>query len=158
VRRLPAGPNLTGVALASAAATVALYLGGVACWEALAETYADADTSPIIAPEAYGNAHTLWALSQGMGKMANFTAGAFLIAAAAGLLTSGLGTRWIGLSGVLVGFFLVADGPLQIWGQSDWSDLVGAFAFIMFLAWIIAASIMLVVPLGRGVARNPRHQ
>jgi hypothetical protein len=90
--------------------------------------------------------------------MANFTAGGFLIAAAAGLLTSGLGIRWIGSTGLLVGVFLVADGPLQIWGQSDWSDLVGAFAFIAFLAWIVAASIMLAVPLGRGVARNPRHQ
>lgn len=153
----PDRPFPAGMVIGAGSATIALFLAGVACWEALAETFGNVTETTVVDPEAYGDAHMLWSLSQGLGKMTNFTAGAFVVAVAAGFLAAKRAPGWFHVLGVLLGIGLVADGPLQIGATSDWSDTVGDVAFVAFLVWIAAISLMLVLRPSTGRERASPH-
>ena len=136
--------------LASAGAMAAIYLVTLGAWEALAETYKDVDIVDVPS-EGYGDAHALYDVGVGAAHLASFADAAFVGATAVALL-SGAVLRWRRLGWVGVGLTVVwlVNAPLQIFGHSDWSDVVGVDIFIFLLAWVFALSVILVLSLRSG--------
>jgi hypothetical protein len=148
-RAADAGNRSGTVLLVAAASTVAVYLVGVCCWLALAGVFrnftgtSDRNTDGI--------AFTLKNLADAVFEMSNFTAAAFVAGAALALVTARLAARWIGWLGAVLAAFLVVQGCVQVLSESDFADTLGTVAFVAFLVWVLAASVLFA----RTVAHEP---
>jgi hypothetical protein len=141
-RRMVAGPGV----IAAAAVTASLYLVAIGAWESLGETYGGIE---IVPDESYGDAHVLYDVGIGATHMVNFSAAAFVGAAAVAMLTATGGKGLIGRIGIGLAALQLANAPLQIMATSHWSDVVGFIVFLAFLAWVVAASASLTAALRR---------
>ena len=151
-----AGATAFGSAgIAGAAATVGLYLVAVGCWAMLGELYGGVD--PVGLPsEWYSDAHVLYLVGVGASHMGNFAAAAFVGATTAAFLASGARWRLLGALGVAVTAFRLISALIELASTSHWSDVVSIAGFLVFLAWVFAVSVMLVVRVRRGTAFVPQ--
>jgi hypothetical protein len=142
---MPIGP----VGVASAAATAALYLVAVGCWEILGEIYGGLDLVDV-SSEGYSDAHVLYVVGVGAAHMGNFPAAAFVGATAAAMLAAAGPWRVLGWLGI--GFFAVRliSALIELASTSHWSDVVAIGGFLAFLVWVFTASVMLVATMWRG--------
>jgi hypothetical protein len=136
-----AGLRYGGVILASAGATVALYLVGIVGWFALAEQFGGARGVPPASPPL-GDAATLWNLADAAYTLANFPAAVFVAAGAVAALNSRLTGGWLAGIGGAIALLLLVNGVAETLGDAD---ILGELAFFAFLAWIFAASVVLTV-------------
>lgn len=135
--------------VAGAAATAALYLVAVGCWEILGEIYGDVDIVDV--PSAgYSNAHTLQVVGVGAAHMGNFAAAAFVGTTAASMLASAPRWRSLGLAGVVFTAVRVISALIELASKSHWSDIVSIAGFLAFLGWVSIASAALVANMRRG--------
>jgi hypothetical protein len=141
--------------VAGAAATAALYLAAVGCWEILGEIYGGVDVIDV--PSAgYSNAHTLQVVGVGAAHMGNFAAAAFVGATTAAMLASTAYWRPLGLAGIAFTAARVISALIELASKSHWSDVVAIAGFLVFLAWVFIASAALVANMRRGSVRAPR--
>ncbi len=140
--------------VAGAAATVALYLVAVGCWEILGEIYGGVDIVDV--PSAgYENAHTLQVIGLGAAHMGNFAAAAFAGSITAAMLASGARWRSLGLAGIAFTAARAISALIELASKSHWSDVVATAGFLTFLAWVFIASTALLVAMRRGFAAIP---
>jgi len=81
--RMSSGP----IGLAGAAATAALYLVAIGCWEILGDIYGGVDVVTV-SSEGYSDAYVLYVVGAGAAQMGNFAAAAFIGATGAAMLAS----------------------------------------------------------------------
>jgi len=143
------------VGVAGAAATVALYLVAVGCWEILAEIFGGVDLANVPS-EGYSNAHVLDVVGNGAAHMGNFAAAAYVGATAAAMLASAAPWRRLGWLGIGITALRLISALIELASNSPWSDDVSIAGFLAFLAWVFAASVMLVVTLRRSTALVPQ--
>jgi len=136
-----AGLRYGGVILASAGATVALYLVGITGWFALAEQFGGARGVPPASPPL-GDAATLWNLADAAYTLSNFPAAVFVAAGAIAALNSRLTGGWLAGSGGAIALLLLVNGVVGTLGDAE---ILGLLAFVAFLAWIFTASVALIV-------------
>lgn len=134
--------------LISAGAVAVLYSVSLGCWESLGENFKDV---PIVdvSRETYRDAHFLYDVGVGAAHMAIFMDAAFVAATTAALFATAAPRRRLGAIGIVLTVLLIVDAPLQLFGTADWTDAVGAVAFLGLLAWVFALS---VVSVSRGTA------
>jgi hypothetical protein len=147
--------SATPVGLVGAAVTAALYLVAVGCWEILAEIFSSVDIVDVPS-QGYNTAHVIQVVGVGAAHMGNFGAAAFVGATAAAMLTAEAPWRRLGWLGVVVAVFRLVSALIELASSSDWSDAVSTAGFLAFLAWVFAASMMLVATRRRGVALVPQ--
>lgn len=147
-----AGARLGGIALASAAAATVLYLVGIAGWATLADLFADA-TAGRFSDEALGDSLMIFNLSDNALALAGFGAATFVGAASLALLPSRILADWLAWAGGLVVALLVASAFAQLVGGPD---ALGTASFLAFVAWVLAASILLTRWSGQAVAPTAR--
>jgi hypothetical protein len=136
------------VGVAGAAVTAALYLAAIGCWEIVRELYGGIDLTSV-SSEDYNNAHVLYDVGLGAANMGNFAAAAFVGATTAAILTRGAPWRWLGWLGIAVTGFRLISALIKLASDANWSDQVANAGFLAFLAWVFAASAMLVVTMRR---------
>ena len=136
-----AGVQYGGVILASAGATVALYLVGIVGWFALAESFGGATGIPPASPPL-GDAATLWNLADAAYTLSNFPAAVFVAAGAVAALNWRFTGGWLAGIGAAIALFLLVNGVVETLGDAD---VLGVLAFVAFLAWIFAASVVLTL-------------
>jgi hypothetical protein len=136
------------IGVASAAATAALYLVAVGCWEMLGEIYGGVDLVDV-SREGYSDAHVLHVVGVGAAHMGNFPAAAFVGATAAAMLAAAPPWRALGWLGIGFFAFRLISALIELASTSHWSDVVAIGGFLAFLAWVFAASAMLVVTMRR---------
>jgi hypothetical protein len=136
------------IGVASAAATAALYLVAVGCWEMLGEIYGGVDLVDV-SSEGYSDAHVLHVVGVGAAHMGNFPAAAFVGTTAAAMRAAP--GRWRVLALLGIGFFAVRliSALIELASTSHWSDVVAIGGFLTFLVWTFAISVMLVVTMWR---------
>jgi hypothetical protein len=139
---------LGAVGVAGASVTAALYLVSVGCWEILAEIFGGVALVNVPS-EGYSNAHMLYVAGNGASHMGNFGAAAFVGATAAAMVASTAPRRWLGWLGVGVAAFRVTSAVIELTSNSHWSDVVSIAGFLAFLAWVFAASVALLLPMGQ---------
>lgn len=149
-----AGGRLGGVALAGAAASTALYYVGIAAWVDLAHLVGDASGGRF-SDEALGDSLTLFNLADAALAMASFTAAIFVGAASVALLSTRMIVDWLAWAGGVVVALLIVNAFVQLVGDADSGDVIGTVAFMAFLAWVLAASILLIRWWGRAAERQP---
>jgi hypothetical protein len=131
------------IGIAGAAATVALYSVTVGCWEILAEIFGGVDLIDV-SSNGYSTALVLRDIGNGAAHMGNFPATAYVGATAAAMLTSTPSWRRLGWVGVGVTVLRLISALVELASNSRWSDEVTIVGFLAFLAWVFAASAMLV--------------
>ena len=134
--------------VAGAAATVALYLVAVGCWEILAEIFGGVDLVNV-PNEGYGDAHVLYVVGNGAAHMGNFAATAYVGASAAAMLASTPSWRRLGRLGLGITALRLISALIELASSSHRSDNVAILGFLAFLAWVFAASVMLVLTMRR---------
>lgn len=127
------------IVVAGAAASVSIFLVGVAAFTALAQHSGEAGTS-----------RSLFDLGDLAFGLSAFTAAAFLEGAAVGILRTGLLARWVGLAGAMLVSLLLVDGIVRVVSTSSGTAVLGTITFILFLAWVFAVSGLLVLAEMRG--------
>jgi hypothetical protein len=137
--------------VAGASVTAALYLAAIGCWEIVGELYGRVDVTSV-SSEDYSNAHVLYDVGLGAAHIGNFAAAAFVGASAAAILTCGAPWRPLGWLGIAVSGFRLVSALIELASDAHWSDLVAIAGFLAFLAWVFAASVMLVVTMQRNAA------
>jgi hypothetical protein len=140
-RAAEAGLRYGGVILASAGATVALYLVGIAGWFALAEQFGGARGIPPASPPL-GDAATLWNFADAAYTLSNFPAAVFVAAGAIAALNSRLTGGWLAGMGGAIALLLLVNGLVGTLGDAE---ILGLLAFVAFLAWIFTASVALIL-------------
>ena len=131
------------IIVAGAAASVAIFLVGVAAFTALAQQAGAAGTS-----------RSLFDLGELAFGLSAFTAATFLEGAAVGILRTGLLARWIGLAGALLVSLLLVDGIVRMLSTSRGAAVLGTVTFVLLLAWVFVVSGLLVLAELRGGART----
>ena len=140
--------------VAGAAATAALYLVAVGCWEILGEIYGDVNIVDV--PSAgYGNAHTLQVVGVGAAHMGNFAAAAFVGATTTAMLAAAAPWRWVGLAGIAFTTARVMSALIELASKSHWSDIVATAGFLSFVAWVLIASVALCANIRRASVHAP---
>jgi hypothetical protein len=122
------------IVVAGAAASVAVFLVGVAAFTALAQH----SGSP-------GTSRSLFDLGELAFGLSAFTAATFLEGAAVGILRTGLLPRWVGLAGALLVSLLLVDGIVRTLSTSRGAAVLGAVTFFLFLAWVFLVSALLAL-------------
>ena len=143
--RVPGGEptsRIPTIVVAGAAASVAIFLVGVAAFTALAQQAGAAGTS-----------RSLFDLGDLAFGLSAFTAATFLEGAAVGILRTGILARWVGLAGALLVSLLLVDGIVRMLSTSSGAAALGTVTFLLFLAWVFVASALLVVAETRRGAR-----
>jgi hypothetical protein len=140
--------------VAGAAATAALYLVAVGCWEILGEIYGGVDIIDVPS-DGYTTAHTLQVVGVGAAHMGNFAAAAFIGSTTAAMLASAARWRALGLVGIAFTAARVISALIELASESHWSDIVATAGFLAFVAWIFIASAALVAHMRRGSAAVP---
>ena len=148
------GARLGGVALAGAAAATVLYLVGIAGWTTLAHLFADA-TPGRFSPEALGDSLMIFNLSENSLVLAGFGAATFVGAASLALLSARMLPDWLAWAGGLVVALLVVNAFVQLVGGGAAGDALGIGSFLAFVAWVLAASILLSRWSARAAAAPP---
>ena len=146
---------LGSAGIAGAAATVALYLLAVGCWLLLGEIYGGVDLIDV-SSEGYSDAHVIHVVGAGAAHMGNFAAAAFVGATAAAMLASGASWRPLGWLGIPVTAFRLISALIELASTTHWSDVVAIAGFLVFVAWVFAASVMLAGAMRRGSALVPQ--
>jgi hypothetical protein len=149
-----AGARLGGIALAGAAASTALYFVAISAWTTLAHLFGEASAGGF-SDEALGDSLMLFNLADGALAMASFTAAIFVGAASVALLSARIVFESLALVGGLVVALLVVNAFVQLLGDTDSGDLLGRVSFLAFLAWVLAASILLTRWWSRAVTAAP---
>ena len=137
--------RLPVIVVASAAASVAMFLVGVICVGALASGIELMDQ---------GVAYGLYQLGNFAFVMTDFPAAAFVFAASLGIARSALLPGSVGYVGAIVGLLLIVNaGGRLLADSSDFAPggTVNTIVFAIFLFWVFVASLFLVqrVPLAR---------
>jgi hypothetical protein len=135
--------------IAGAAGTAALYLVAIGCSLILGEIYGGIDLVDV-SSEGYSDAHVLHVVGIGAAHMGNFVAAAYVGATAAAILAYGAPWRPLAWFGIAVTAFRLISALIELASTSRWSDVVAIAGFLVFLAWVFAASVMLVVATRRG--------
>ena len=141
--------------VAGAAATVALYLVAVGCWEILAEIYGGVDFANV-PNEGYANAHVLFVVGNGAAHMGNFAATAYVGASASAMLASAPSWRLLGWLGIGITALRLISAVIELASNAHWSDNVSILGFLAFLAWVFAASVMLVLTMRPSATLTPQ--
>ena len=144
------------IALAAGAVTVALYTVGIAGWLALANQYGSAPGAAGADGPSLGDTAVFWNVSNAAFALSNFPAAAFVAAVALGAYESRLASARISWAGFPLAAFLVFQGALQIVSDAEVLDLLGVVAFVSFLAWVFALSVVLL--LGDAPSRAPARE
>lgn len=131
------------IGVAGAAATVALYFVTIGCWEILAEIFGGVDLVDV-SSNGYSTALVLRDIGNGAAHMGNFPATAYVGATAAAMLASTPSWRRLGWIGVGVTALRLGSALVELASNSQRSDDVTVVGFLAFLAWVFAASAMLV--------------
>jgi hypothetical protein len=142
--------------IAGAATTVALYLVAVGCWAILGEIYGGVDLVNV-SSEGYSDAHVLYDVGVGAAHMGNFAAAAYIGATTAAMLAAAAPWRLLGWLGIGFTAFRLISALIELASTSHWSDVVAIAGFLAFLAWVLAASVMLVVATRRDAALLPQE-
>lgn len=122
------------IVVAGAAASVAIFLVGVAAFTALAQQSGAAGTS-----------RSLFDLGDLAFGLSAFTAAAFIEGAAVGILRTALLPRAVGLLGALLVSLLLVDGIVRMLSTSTGAAVLGSVTFLLFLAWIFVVSALLLL-------------
>jgi hypothetical protein len=141
--------------VAGAAATAALYLAAVGCWEILGEIYGGVDLANVPS-EGYSNAHVIQVIGNGAAHMGNFAAAAYVGATATAILVVAVSWRPLAWLGIAIATFRLISAVIELASNSHWSDVVSIAGFLAFLAWVFSASVWLVVATHRGYKTAPR--
>jgi hypothetical protein len=136
-------------ALVGAAVTAALYLVTIGCWEALGETYNRTNFIDL-GSEDFGDAHVLYDAGVGAAHLAHITTAAYVGSTAVAILASGASWRWLGWIGIVFAPVSLVCGLIVLASESHWSDDLGTVVFLVFLAWVFATSVWLVLAMRRG--------
>ena len=144
LRRSESGDEarLGGIAFAGAAASMVIYFVGLSCWTTMAHLFGGYGGNQFT-EAALGDALTLFNLADVALAMAGFTAVIFVGAASIAFLRSALVADWLAWAGGAVALLLLVDAFLHIVGDSESGDFLGTAAFLLFLAWVFAASALL---------------
>lgn len=126
--------RLGAIIVASAGASAALYLTGLAAWTALAKTSGETGTT-----------RTLFDLGDMALALSNYTAATLAAAASLAILRTRLVQDWAGWLGLAVFALLVVNGAVQIFSDSDFAEALARIAFLAFLAWVLATSGLLTM-------------
>lgn len=129
------------IVVAGAAASVAVFLVGVAAFTALAQQSGAAGTS-----------RSLFDLGDVAFGLSAFTAATFLEGAAVGILRTGLLARWVGLTGTLLVSLLLVDGIVRMLSVGGGAAALGTATFILLLVWVFVVSGLLALSEARGPA------
>jgi hypothetical protein len=137
--------RLPVIVVASAAASVAMFLVGVICVGALASGIELMDQ---------GVAYGLYQLGSFAFVMTDFPAAAFVFAASLGIARSALLPKSVGYVGGFVGLLLIVNaGGRLLADRADFAPggTVNTIVFTVFLFWVLVTSIFLLqrVPAGR---------
>jgi hypothetical protein len=128
----PAG-RIPAIVVVSAAASAGLYLAGTAAWVALAKT-ADEE----------GATRTLFDLGNAAFGLTDFTVAALVLAVSIGVLRTALLPDWVALIGAVAAVFYVLNGFVQQTSESDFQAALGQISLILFLAWTLLVSLLLM--------------
>jgi len=150
-RRTPSG----AAGVVGAAATIALYLVAVGCWEILAEIFGGVDIVNV-PPEGYQTAHVIQDVGVGAAHMGNFAAAAYIGATAFAFLGSPASRRLLGWLGIVIAAYRLFSAVVELASNSRWSDAVSTAGFLAFLAWVFAASVALAFTGRRATALVPQ--
>lgn len=131
------------IVIAGAAASVSIFLVGVAAFTALAQQSGTAGTS-----------RSLFDLGDLAFGLSAFTAATFLEGAAVGILRTALLPRWVGLIGALLVSLLLVDGVLRMLSTSSGTAALGSVTFFLFLAWVFVVSALLALQELRAAPRS----
>jgi hypothetical protein len=142
------------VGVAGAAAMAALYLVAIGVWSILAEIYGGVDPATVTS-EGLSDAHVLDLVGVGAAHMGNFAAAAFAGAATGALFASNVLPRWFAWAGVAVVVFRLVSALVEVASTTGWSDAVAVAGFLVFLAWVFVASVLLTAALARRPAPLP---
>lgn len=145
----------SAVGVAGAAATAALYLAAVGCFEILGEIYGGVDLGDVPS-EGYSNAHVIDVIGNGAAHMGNFAAAAYVGATATAMLAAAASWRSLAWLGIGIATFRMISAVIELASNSHWSDVVSIAGFLAFLAWVFSASVMLVVAMRRGTTPLPQ--
>ena len=136
------GDRFARIVVVSGAVTVSLYLVGISGWLAVANSFGGVDVQGADA-FALGDAATFWNISESAFTVSNYSAAAFLLAAAVGLARTRVVPDWLAAAGGALGGVLLLQGFVQTVGDLD---VVDVLAFIAFLAWVAVVSVLLARP------------
>lgn len=137
--------RLPTIVVAGAAASVAVFLVGVAAFTALAQQSG-----------AAGVNRSLFDLGDLAFGLSAFTAATFLEGAAVGIMRTALLPRWVALAGASLVSLLLADGIVRMLSAGHSAAVLGAVTFFLFLAWVFVASGLLTLR-ELGTASQPRY-
>ena len=129
-----AAGRLGAIIVASAGASAALYLAGLAAWTALAKTSGETGTN-----------RTLFDLGDMALALSNYTAATLVAATSLAILRTRLVQDWVGWLGVAVFALLVVNGAVQIFSDSDFAEALGRISFLAFLVWVLLTSGLLTL-------------
>lgn len=133
LRREGGQGRLPAVIVASAGASAALYLLGTATFGALAQLPSDGQRA------LFELGHMIFSVNE-------FVAVTLIAAASIAILRSGLVSEWLAWAGgvfVVLGLLDAAGRILADSGAFGAGSVLGTLAFLVFLAWTLAASIVL---------------
>jgi hypothetical protein len=139
---------LGSAGLVGGAATAALYLVAVGCWEVLGELYGSGN-GRLYSSDVYDYAQVLYDVGIGAVHFANFTAAAFVGTIAVGMMRST--ATWRRLGWVGLGFALVrlSSALIVVIAHAHWSAVLETIVFIGFVAWVFVVSVALIVQVRR---------
>jgi hypothetical protein len=132
----------------------ALYLAAIGVWSILADLYGGVDPLTVTS-EGYSDAHVLHDVGVGAAHMGNFAAAAFAGAATGALFASNVLPRWFAWAGVAVAAFRLVSALVEVASTTGWSDAVAVAGFLVFLAWVFVASVLLTAAVARRPAPAP---
>jgi len=130
--------RLGEIALAGAVASVVVYFVGISCWATLAHLFGGYGGDRFSEP-ALGDSLVLFNLANLAFAMASFTTAIFVAAAAKALTGIRLLADWCAWAGGAVALILLINAFVQLVYDPD-SDFLGTGSFLLFLAWVLAAS------------------
>jgi hypothetical protein len=151
---LAAATGAGSAGVAGAAAMAALYLVAIGVWSILADLYGGVDPATVTG-EGYSDAHVLHVVGVGAAHMGNFAAAAFAGAATAALIGSDVLPRWFAWTGLAVAAFRLVSALVEVGSTTGWSDAVAIAGFLVFLAWVFLAGVLLTAALARRQAPVP---
>lgn len=151
---LAAATGVGPLGVAGAAAVAALYMTAVGAWSLIGEIYGGVDPLTVTS-EGYSDAHVLHVVGVGAAHMGNFAAAAFAGAATAAIFASRVLPRWLAWTGVAVASFRLVSALVEVASTTEWSDAVAIAGFLVFLAWVFVASVVLAAALASRPAPGP---
>jgi hypothetical protein len=111
-----------------------------------------------VSSEGYSDAHVLYVVGVAAANMGHVAAAAFIGATAAAMLAVAAPWRVLGLLGIGFFAFRLISAFIKLASTSHWSDVVAIGRFLAFLAWALAASVMLVVTTWRAATARRVHK